>query len=75
MFRLKGDPQEYSLAGPLREAPVPASAGPRDLPPSSEQASVGNERKSGIPVVAIVTAVGLLAVAVGTVARRRAVRG
>lgn len=74
-FRLKGDPQEYNLAGPVRGDLPPLNAGPRDSQPASKTDSAANEPASGIPVVAIVTAVGLLAVAIGTVARRKALRG
>lgn len=73
-FRFKGNPQEYNLAGPALEALAPVNAGSRDLKSAAEQASAGNERKFGFPIAAIVTAIGLLAIAIGAVVRRMAVR-
>jgi hypothetical protein len=73
-FRLKGDPQEYGLAGPVREAAPPLNVGPGDSQPASEQSSASDKRDSRIPFVGIVAAVALLSLALWTVARRNAAR-
>lgn len=72
-FRLKGNPQEYSLAGPI-EAALPLNVTRPESMPASEQASATDERGSKGPLVALMAAIGLLAVAIATVARKKAAR-
>jgi hypothetical protein len=73
-FRLKGDPQEYGLAGPVREAAPPLNLGPGHSQPASDQSSASDQRDSRIPFVGIAAAVALLSLALWTVARRNAAR-
>ncbi len=71
-FRFEGDPQEYSLAGPVSEARVPQGDGAsRKAPRSPAEASASPlDEKKSLPVWSLVGASLLLATALWLATRR-----
>jgi hypothetical protein len=74
-FRLKGNPQEFSLAGPASEIRTATTGSSLDSNPSPTETAASAKKMGHIPVVGIVGAVALLSLALWTVARRNAARG
>jgi hypothetical protein len=74
-FRFVGDPQNYSLAGPVAEAKEPQRREAKAPAVDAGKEAADESKPKGIPTTALILALAALAAALGLAFRRKAAAG